>query len=755
MIADTWRTVTALLLLAGAVDAAYGTRAFAAAAQDGYVDRNEVARLNGRVLDAESGSGVRGAIVQLVGGGAERTAYSDDDGAYGFADIAPDDYVVSVLHPGYEGTRLRIALRPSSHMTIDFPLAPRPVRMPALLVRAATLAGVTAVHARADSSDLRSDLTRLGGIGRHSAGALGDFVLTEIARESPRDESGGRRPHVLYVWGSSTERGRVVLDGATVNAPLQLGGILPPLDPEALGRADLRTAGTSSRYDGGTSYIMDFRTRPASGETARLRTQVDLLASSAMAEAPIGDAAGLLVAARRVNDELMETVLDRRFGYGYADVLARGEARGAGGRVAATAVATRESIRLPRDVGEDRAGWENFAAVLSWHGSGTNEDRLVTASCSRGVVDVPVLSAPGGHLRATADRCAVAAEQQWNGPTVSVLAGLDLEHLRFARHTSAHADPGSPDVAGSVSCTPSLPCTRASATTLAPYADVGVQLGRGVSLRAGLRAGYQPSTTRLSALPRFSISRVDPRGRTSVTFAAGRFSQIGTIDSVAGPSTLEGNGSEGAAAAGPVTRTAVAHATQVELNVEHRATYGTFAATALLHRYEGDGAVAPFTAPGADLSWSYARGTWRFAAGYSVLARRRSLTGSSSETQHLAGAALAAAAGRLDLSLSTAYGRGIPLTAVVLETPEVTGPFPTGPHDLPDRSYFRIDATLSAEWTIDRVARSVRITPYARVVNGLSRRDALFYFDDDSSAAEPRPLAALPALPVLGLRIAF
>jgi hypothetical protein len=39
-------------------------------------------------------------------------------------------------------------------------------------------------------------------------------------------------------------------------------------------------------------------------------------------------------------------------------------------------------------------------------------------------------------------------------------------------------------------------------------------------------------------------------------------------------------------------------------------------------------------------------------------------------------------------------------------------------------------------------------------VNGLSRRDALFYFDD-AAGTDPRPIAALAALPVFGLRLAF
>jgi hypothetical protein len=43
-----------------------------------------------------------------------------------------------------------------------------------------------------------------------------------------------------------------------------------------------------------------------------------------------------------------------------------------------------------------------------------------------------------------------------------------------------------------------------------------------------------------------------------------------------------------------------------------------------------------------------------------------------------------------------------------------------------------------------------------KILNALNRRDAIFYhFDRGDSQPEPRALAALPILPVLGLRWKF
>jgi hypothetical protein len=131
----------------------------------------------------------------------------------------------------------------------------------------------------------------------------------------------------------------------------------------------------------------------------------------------------------------------------------------------------------------------------------------------------------------------------------------------------------------------------------------------------------------------------------------------------------------------------------------------------------------------------------------------------------MAAASIAATRGRVSVGLSSAWGSGMPLTSVVLEEPTsieaVSSPGDDGfvsnpsPRPLDDRTYFRVDARLGAEWAADVFGQPMRITPYARLVNGLSRRDALFYYQDAGPPGEPQPLAALASLPVLGLRIEF
>ncbi|HUF69752.1 MAG TPA: carboxypeptidase-like regulatory domain-containing protein [Longimicrobiales bacterium] len=709
------------------------------------------AQVNGHVLDAHSGAAVRSALVQMSGASGQRTTFTDDHGAYRFDDIVADEYVLTVLHPGYDNGRIRLRIRQGSSLTIDMPLDPVPLRMPGIHAIGRTATGPTVADRATDDADLRARLDQLGRTGRQAAGALGDLVLADIARDPPPNDPGGRQPHVLYVWGSSAGRGRILLDGATLDAPLHLGGILPPLDPEMLARAELRTAGTSPRHDGGTSYIMDFGTRDPPNDSLHVRADIDLLATGASVETPVGPDAGLLVGARRINHGLVEGLLGRRFDYGYSDALARFDVDlGTTGRVAATGFATHESIHLPRDLDQDVAEWHNLAAVVSWR----RADSRATASCSRGVVDLPLLSAPGGHLRATADRCALGVEQAWTISTTNLNAGLDIEHLRFGRRSSADASAVLPEAALTVSCTPTLPCAEVAATTVSPWAEAAWQPARNVSVRAGLRGRYQPDPAHVATLPRLSVSIVNDDASTALTVSAGRFSQTNTLDS----EPVHVTDSFGSTIVAADLLTEVTYATQFEIHLARRSRRSALAGSILVHRFEGGHDTAPRTSPGAELSWAWTAGEWTATLGYSMLGRVPVRSDSVTDYQHMAAASVATTRGRVTFGLSSAYGRGLPLTAVVLEQPTVetlATASDQSPTPLDDRSYFRVDARLGAEWTADLFGRPVRLTPFARLVNGLSRRDALFYYQDSGQPGEPQPLAALASLPVLGLRIDF
>ena len=708
------------------------------------------AQVSGRVTDEGAGSPVSNALVWLNGQTVHMT-HTDSAGAYAFTGIPPGSYCLHVETPGYAGSRVCISVSAQARIIVDLPLTAQPLVIAPIVVESRRSLDEVRV-ATADSAQVAPLSQRLAVIGRRST-ALAAAQLAELSSFGGREQSGGQRPHALYMWGSSAERGRVLLDGASLSAPLHLGALLPPVDPELIARAEVHTGGISPRYDGGTAYIMDFATRPAA-RTARFWGELDLLAARIGAESPINGRGRVIMSARRVNDEIIDGLTTSRFGYGYADLLARADLDIGSGGVHATAFATSELVDIPRDLDEDRASWNNRAAVLGWQNGGAN----VTLSASRGVADLPLLSAPGGHLEATFDRYRGVGERRWTTGTVQWSAGADVEHLSFRRRARASADPvtGAP---GPIECTTELPCSHADATLASVFAEASLMPSPTVALSIGARTMYDSGDRRVHLLPRTTITFM-PDARHSLTLSAGRFSQP-YVREVASPT-------EHVAVDIPIG-VEIARATHVELGVARQTDRFYLRGNTWLRHHTNVGSAShAFTVPGADLSLEYASRLGTFALAYSIAGSYGDRTDSTeaAPAQHLATAGFQTHAGIWDLSLTAAYGSGLPLTSIVLEHPGAPeryepgsppiGTLAEGAIATPGNDYLRLDASIGARFRIHRGDSGMLIEPYARIVNTLGERESLFYFRDASDlSGSPRALARLPGVPVVGVRWRF
>jgi hypothetical protein len=129
--------------------------------------------------------------------------------------------------------------------------------------------------------------------------------------------------------------------------------------------------------------------------------------------------------------------------------------------------------------------------------------------------------------------------------------------------------------------------------------------------------------------------------------------------------------------------------------------------------------------------------------------------------------------GRGKFDLRIGYGAGLPYTAI----PENSGKpaftsgaapailanvIPITPKDdtppittTPEDPYLRLDAQVAHTFETQWWSIAFKVTPYVRVLNALNRRDALFYQFDRTSDSQPRALAALPVLPILGFEWRF
>jgi len=723
--------------------------------------------IQGQIVDAGGGEPVPGALVRVTGTSLDRVVITGRDGVFTFGAVPFGEYRVQVAHPGYAPLLMRVVLRSEGQLALLVPLAVRPIALDPIQVQADRdwLPPVMrAVNPEIAAASLPGHIPALA---PQIAAALAHRSAADAIRDPAADRAEERRTHVLYIWGSSAERGRVQIDGATLNAPMHLGGLLPPVDTERLADAELRTGGISPRFDGGTTYIMDFVTRPGEGGRARVGGEVDPLTTRLAFESSLGSSTALAVTARRVNSEAVDLLVSESFGYSYGDILGRIDHRLSGGsRLHGTVVRTQEAILLPRDQGEDEASWRNLAGTVAWRGNDSDVQRSATATFSRGSAELPLLTASGGRTESGVDRLSALWEERRGLLGGRLTLGMEAERVAFTRRSSAIAQvpPGDPGVAqgpGIRSCAEDLPCLRASATQLAAFGEFGGQLTPTSSARAGVRVAWRPANGDFDLLPRVSVTRL-LGARTGLTLAAGRFSQTYATIVPAGTANLRPGGVSYQAVAD------VAHATHLEINVDRQ--FGQFGVTTslFLHRHEADAEGPGRTAPGLDLSWGYQGDIISGSVGYSYLGvgwgEGSHLTGL--RNRHIAAVDTGVRVGDITMQLAGAWGHGLPLTSIALEHPgepsglevsrnATTLSAGTDRSTPGDRPYLRLDAAASAEWVVHLRGRTFAVAPYVKLLNALSRRDGLFYLQDEAGGGQPRPLANLPSIPVLGVRWAF
>lgn len=372
-------------------------------------------RLRGRVIDEVLDRPVPGAVVRLAGPSDSRVATTGPDGAFAFSHLPSGAYVLTVRREAYDSASIAVVIPSGRELVVDVQLARRPSALEPVIVLAppppvpSITPGEDTMPDSLDGAGARAlrTLDLLSRTGNMLEGALGT-----PAHERP-SEHGGGNGHTLFVWGTNDESGRVLLDGATIGAPLHLGGLLPSVDPELIDGARMRTGGAPARFDGGTGYVLELSTRAPTPGSLRMWGASDLLTDRVGGEAPLGATGSILAGARRVKTDMLPRLSGVVRGYSYGDFLARASLGiGARGRLRATVFGTDEALRIPRDQGSDEAAWRNRAGSVAWQSDSGADRSAVRLSMASATTDLPLLSALGGHLRGDVDRAAIAANRR-------------------------------------------------------------------------------------------------------------------------------------------------------------------------------------------------------------------------------------------------------------------------------------------------------------------------------------------------------
>lgn len=724
----------------------------------------------GQVTSTGTDAPLSYAAVEVVkGDGTGERVQTDSLGFYTLTNVAPGRRLVRATHVDHAPHEVELIVASGQNMYVGFELELRPVKLPAVLARANRNK-----LSRAFRDTVSATASEIGPAAVKSLEAtpgVAELGLAEASRDIPTGEEPIDPSDVLFVRGAEADLKLVLLNGAPVHAPFHIGGLISALEPEVFRSATLQFGGASARYDGGLSYVMDLETRSGRPQRPRADLAFDMLATRAVVEGPVGSSVSYLVGGRGVHGVGATPFVGDPFPYAYGDAVGRVDIELPNGdMLSVSGFYNRENVRLDSVSSLNQsAEWGNAAGSVRYLGRLLGAEALYTLAAGRFETELPVTGSEriitrGGteRLRATAD---------FTRPTSfgRVDYGASFERLAFDQATISTAD-----------------STRVLSSDDTGYGDVGGVYIDGtmnptsrLRLRAGLRADvFSLGGPRLRIAPRAAATYMVSE-RAALTLSGGQYRQY-----VRAPEAGPRFDVEDQPAKAPMR---VARATHLVLSLDQDLgeairldIEGYYKAYDDLPFVNGERAEAS----GVDL-W-VRRGAGKFTGwfGYS-LAWVWSGDADESTPDDFAGRHLVSAGvsgpmpGGSGFDVSIAYGAGLPFTAI--PEPEITTPvFSAGPLPAsaasrtyasasstssepvppvpsePNERYLRVDAKFAHTFHGDWRGMLFEVTPYLKVLNALDRRDAIFYhFDRAESNPQPRALANMPILPIVGLQWKF
>ncbi len=705
-------------------------------------------------------------MLDLSQGPRYRTVATDSLGWYSARGLTPGRWRVHALHLGYHGMDLEVLVSEGGAVRLDMELTVKPISLPPVTV--------IAHPERSSRPQGKPSAREVGEISlRALEGSTGmvETGLAQVVRALPGSRE-AEPTDVLFMRGSAVDLKLVLLDGAPVYTPFHLGGLVESFDPGSLGGASLFLGGAPARFDGGLSYILDLKTRSPRRDRLHGEVEGDLLTSRLLLEGPI-PGGGVLIGTRSIHG-LGAPMLDRgELPYGYRDLLVRGE-WGEQDRTHAfiTGFLNKEEIRL--DLGESVRGkgasWGNQALAVGVSGEFSGTQWELRGAVTGYDAQLPIADSLPLFARNRSDRVRVTADlsRPWKDGVLRVGASLDVLSTDYSAQgltPSAISDPFILALRG---------------TSGGIYAEGTQTLGRNFRFRGGLRLDQFSEEGGVRIAPRAALSWILTESAV-LTLAAGRYHQYSTLLSGEVEQTLA-SAQNDSLTYQPVSRLSVGGANHLVVSLDQILAPGLrLGLEGYTKSFSGvSGSGQPrLNASGVDLrvaregartsGWLGYTITWFWASDGGFLGGDSRFSG-----RHLLSAGLSTRlSDRTGLRVRVGYGDGLPFTSIPLN--DVTAPtfselrddaeFQMDGDNIlnqapgltvgPDEGFLRVEGELFASWPMVIGGRSTEIRPYLRVLNALNRRDALFYHFDPWRSSEPRPLAELPLLPLLGVEWIF
>lgn len=735
--------------------------------------------VEGVVRGAGDGKPLVAAEIELVGTG--RTTTTDSGGRYLLLDVPSGDQRIRASRFGFASLAVDLSIPESGAVAVDFHLRVEAFLMPT----------VTVVDRRSDGAKPPDTVAENPVVPAHAAVRVLDTSpgVSELGISSGARALLGPDPpspdNVLYVRGAGASLDLVLLDGAPVHAPFNLGGLVEPGLPPSIQRAERMQGGVTARYDGGLADVLLLTSRPgAAGVHAALFA--DMLAAGGQFESATPGVGAAYLSFRSLHNSWKGAVLNSGLPQRYSDALLRTDLFLAeDDTLSVTLFHNEETVQLDAESDFDEPRWGNAAGSVRYQ-SRTGLGRMeLGAALGDFSTRLPVGSTDPLTATGRTRRVRLWADFTRRLGGIGIGYGLqgDLLNLRTRfRETAPTVD------------TLRL-SQRASARAVGAWLEGSRAITPRVDLKAGLRANFLSDGMGSSLSPRLLVGWNVTRD-LRLSGSLGRFHQmVVAVDTDLPVETTAIAGSDGRVLGSILSDVAAARSTHLLLGVTHSPSprelihFEAFWKSSTGVPEYGDGALRnvgvdllvgrPLT-PRASV-WAAYSLAWAWAAfpdaeSRVVYSARHFLRGGLTfETvDHL----------RLDADLS--FGQGLEFGAIprseraALSTGQTGGsgaspptppavPGTPAPQSVivpvetggpiftraPNGSYLRLNFQVTAEFAVRFFGRDQKMLPYFRLVNALDREDALFFRYDGQESAEPKPIGSVPVLPVIGLEWRF
>jgi hypothetical protein len=726
--------------------------------------------IRGVVRDAAEGQPVAGAIVTLVP--EDFSVLTDSTGAYQFSAVAPGERRLRASRLDFSALEVRLLVPEGGTVQVDFHLSLRPVAMPTVEAIAAAEWDPDSLASDPGTTAVSTAVVRL----LDSTPGVAEAGIAEVARQFLGPDPPAP-DNVLFVRGAGASLDMVLLDGAPVQAPFHLGGLVQPSVAPSVVSADRLQGGVSPRWDGGLSDVLLLESRPGAGRPARAALYADMLSAGAIVEGGAPGRTSWLVSVRDLHGVAAEPFVEGAFPESYSDALGRLDiVAGTGDTVVISGFWNRETVYLdPEDPEPDPPEWGNRAGAIRFRGTTPLGKTELGAGYGEFRTRLPIgrtmlLTADGLNRRA---RLTADVDTRLGPGRLGYGAHMDRLDLRTRFRT---------DLAASDSVPVRMFRQRSDATALSAWLGLTWPVSRTLRLSAGLRATTFSGELGNGLSPRLRADLL-LSDELVLSLSGGRFQQLlvtADPDGAGGASFITSTDGDPVSLA--FTEIVRGSADHVVVSLAHMPSPGREV------RIEGywKRATGLPDLPGADLRsagldvWLRQRfgafdvwGTYSLGWGWSdvdvgpdveLFAGRHFLRGGV--TRDFASEGL-----RLDAEVS--YGAGLEFGSI----PRTDRPVPldvatgmgsgrapsgiepsfsmsgSGPSlaQAPDGSYLRLNVQATGRLRVRIFGRQQLLFPYFRIVNALDRNDALFYRFDGAEDGKPRAVGAVPILPVLGV----